>query len=79
MFTWRYLEVWLVIVSGDAVVTARCDLCWRYLNPREMAEFSPGARRDAYSRGRAVRAWRKVYRVCYQPSEETTRRVHISW
>jgi hypothetical protein len=39
----------LVIVPGDAVVTVHCDLCGRYGNPREMAEFRPGGRKDAYA------------------------------
>jgi hypothetical protein len=43
------LGSWLVILPGDGVVTARCDLCGAYFNPREMAEVSPGGRHDAYS------------------------------
>jgi hypothetical protein len=39
----------LVIVPGDRVVMARCDLCWRYGNPREFAEVRPGGRKNAYS------------------------------
>lgn len=39
----------LVIVPGDGVVTARCDECWSYGNPREFAEVHPGGRKDAYS------------------------------
>ncbi len=39
----------LVIVPGDSVVTARCDRCWSYGNPREFAESSPGGRKNAYS------------------------------
>jgi ribosome-binding protein aMBF1 (putative translation factor) len=31
----------LVIVPGDRTVTARCDHCWRYGNPREFAEIRP--------------------------------------
>lgn len=46
---WEVLGSWLVIVPGDAVVTARCDGCGRYYNPREMAELSPGGRKAAYS------------------------------
>ena len=46
---WEVLRIWLVIVPGDAVVTARCDWCGRYFNPREMAVVSPGGRYDAYS------------------------------
>ncbi len=36
----------LVIVPGDRVVMARCDLCWCYGNPREFMEVRPG---NAYS------------------------------
>jgi hypothetical protein len=39
----------LVIVPGDRVVMARCDSCWRYGNPREFVEISPGGRKNAYS------------------------------
>jgi hypothetical protein len=39
----------LVIVPGDRVVMARCDYCWRYCNPREFVEISPGGRKNAYS------------------------------
>jgi hypothetical protein len=39
----------LVIVPGDRVVTARCDSCWRYGNPRDFAEIRPGGRKNAYS------------------------------
>ena len=39
----------LVIVPGDRVMMARCDYCWRYGNPREFAEVSPGGRKNAYS------------------------------
>ena len=39
----------LVIVPGDRTVTARCDSCWRYRNPREFVEVSPGGRKNAYS------------------------------
>jgi hypothetical protein len=46
---WEVLRPWLIIVPGDGVVTARCDGCGAYCNPREMAEFSPGGRKDAYS------------------------------
>jgi hypothetical protein len=34
----------LVIVPGDISVTARCDSCWRYGNPRDFVEISPGGR-----------------------------------
>ncbi len=46
---WRARSLELVIVPGDGVVTARCDLCGRYGNPREFVEVSPGGRKDAYS------------------------------
>ncbi len=39
----------LVIIPGDWVVTARCDSCGVYANPREFAEVSPGGRHDAYA------------------------------
>ena len=39
----------LVIAPGDSTVTARCDVCWRYGNPREFAEVRPGGRKNAYS------------------------------
>lgn len=43
------LGMWLVVVPGDAVVTARCDGCRVYFNLREMAEFSLGGRYNTYS------------------------------
>jgi hypothetical protein len=46
---WDVLRPWLMIVSGDEVVTARCKGCGSYFNPRYMAEFSPGGRYNAYS------------------------------
>jgi hypothetical protein len=39
----------LVIIPGDKVVTARCDSCGAYGNPREFAGVEPGGRKDAYS------------------------------
>jgi ribosome-binding protein aMBF1 (putative translation factor) len=39
----------LVIVPGDRTVTARCDYCWCYGNPREFAEVRAGGRKNAYS------------------------------
>ena len=39
----------LVIVPGDWVVTARCDSCGVYANPREFIGVSPGGRHNAYS------------------------------
>ena len=47
-FCYEARESELVIVSGDAVVTARCDGCGAYFNPREMVEVSPGGRYNAY-------------------------------
>ena len=46
---WEVLSPWLVIVPGDGVVTAQCDGCGRYANPREFVEVRPGGRKDAYS------------------------------
>ena len=46
---WEVRASELVIVPGDEVVTARCDQCGRYGNPREFAEARPGGRKDAYS------------------------------
>jgi hypothetical protein len=46
---WEVLSSWLIIVPGDGVVTARCDGCGAYFNPREMERFSPGGRYNAYS------------------------------
>ena len=39
----------MVIVPGDYVVTARCDGCGAYGNPREFAAFRPGGRHGAFS------------------------------
>ena len=38
----------LRIVPGDIVVTARCDSCGRYGNPREFSEVALGGRKGAY-------------------------------
>jgi hypothetical protein len=46
---WEVLRSWLVIVPGDRVVTARCDGCGAYFNPRDVVEASPGGRHDTYS------------------------------
>ncbi len=46
---WEDRKVGLVIVPGDRVVTARCDWCGVYGNPREFAEHRPGGRHGAYS------------------------------
>lgn len=37
-----------MIVPGEWVVTARCDSCGVYGNPREFSEAEPGGRKDAY-------------------------------
>ena len=42
-------EAELGIVPGGWVVTARCDCCGVYGNPREFIQVSPGGRKDAYS------------------------------
>jgi hypothetical protein len=42
---WEALRSWLVIIPGDGVVTARCDGCGSYFNPREMAQFRACANR----------------------------------
>ena len=39
----------LTIIPGDVVVTARCEGCGCYGNPREFVEGEPGGRKDAYS------------------------------
>jgi hypothetical protein len=39
----------LIIVPGDTVVTARCEGCGRYGNPREFSEVALGGRKGAYS------------------------------
>ncbi len=39
----------LVIVPGSHVVTARCDGCGVYANPREFPQLSPGGRHGAFS------------------------------
>lgn len=45
---WEARAPELIIVPGDVVITARCDLCGWYGNPREFAKASPGGRKDAY-------------------------------
>jgi hypothetical protein len=45
---WEVLGAWLVVVPGERVVTARCEGCGAYFNPRDMAKFSPGGRYNAY-------------------------------
>lgn len=47
---------------GDSVVTARCEGCGGYFNPRDMAQVSPGGRYNAYSG--ACRACAKVGVPC---------------
>ena len=39
----------LMIVPGDHVVTARCDGCGVYGNPRDFPRVRPGGRKDAYA------------------------------
>jgi hypothetical protein len=39
----------LTIVPGNWVVTARCDSCGTYSNPREFSEVVLGGRKGAYS------------------------------
>ncbi len=39
----------LTIVPGDSVVTARCDACGAYGNPREFSGLRLGGRKGAYS------------------------------
>jgi flavoprotein len=39
----------LTIVPGDRVVTARCNGCGRYGNPREFSEVALGGRHGALS------------------------------
>jgi hypothetical protein len=39
----------LVMVPGDHVVTARCDSCGTYGNPREFSGVNLGGRKGAYS------------------------------
>ncbi len=46
---WEDRKAGLLIVPGDRVVTARCDGCGVYGNPREFAEYRPGGRHGAYS------------------------------
>ena len=42
-------EAELMIVPGDSVVTARCNACGRYGNPREFSGIRLGGRKGAYS------------------------------
>lgn len=39
----------LVIVPGDHLVTARCDRCGAYGNPRDFTKLAAGGRHGAYS------------------------------
>jgi hypothetical protein len=36
---WEVLTPWLVIVPGDRAVTARCEGCGGYFNPRDMVQL----------------------------------------
>ena len=38
---WEALSPWLVMVPGNGVVTARCDGCGAYFNPRKIG-VQPG-------------------------------------
>jgi hypothetical protein len=60
----------LVIVPGDRVVTARCDHCWYYGNPREFAEVRLGGRKNAYA---------GTCKVCAGQIEETTSEGTLQW
>jgi hypothetical protein len=65
----------LVIVPGDRTVTARCDSCWRYGNPREFAEVSPGGRKNAYSRSaRSARTGTGVRMARENPSAVSSKK-----
>jgi hypothetical protein len=46
---YEVLARWFLVVSGDWVVAARCDRCWRYGNPRDFVNARPGGRKDTYS------------------------------
>ena len=46
---WSEHEEDLGIVPGDHVVTARCDLCGAYGNPRGFSGVRLGGRKGAYS------------------------------
>ena len=46
---WEEHHSELTIVPGDWIVTARCDQCGTYGNPREFSEVSLGGRKGAYS------------------------------
>lgn len=39
----------LVVVPGDWVVAARCDLCWSYGKPRDFEVANPGGRKGVFS------------------------------
>ncbi len=46
---WEPRKTELVIVPGDRVVTARCDRCGAYGNPRDFPQIHPGGRHGAFS------------------------------
>ncbi len=46
---WETRRSELVIVPGDHLVTARCDLCGAYGSPREFCGLRAGGRHGAYS------------------------------
>lgn len=59
---------WLVIVPGDGVVTAICERCGRYFNPREMAEVSPGGARTPTQGGAGCApVWCVAYVTAKEP------------
>ena len=46
---WEAGQLALMIVPGDRVVTARCDGCGIYGNPRDFPQVRPGGRKNAYA------------------------------
>src|SRR5215211_3921049 len=40
---------YLMIVPGDWIITAGCDSCGTYGNPRDFEDASPGGRKGVYS------------------------------
>jgi hypothetical protein len=59
----------LVIVPGAWIVTARCDRCGVYGNPREFVDAEPGGRKDAYSGTCAACANEEVARTDFVGKE----------
>lgn len=72
----RPLQGGPVAVVGDRArgrsVSDRCDGYGAYSNPREMAEFSPGGRKDAFSgkcgacASTVPTGQREEHQLCYQ-------------